>query len=78
MVLFGGTILLAYILDWLSTFQVTEGVFEIQLNMGIMPPFAFTLLGVIFYVALQTSLHVENDDMGWPALRHVYRTVTSK
>jgi len=39
-------------------------------------PFVIVLLGVVFYVALKTSLHVENDDAGWPTIRRLYRRLT--
>jgi hypothetical protein len=64
-----------YVLDWLSGFRMTDGIFEISLSWEIMPALAFVLLAVLFYIALQTSLVVENDDAGWPTIRRVYRKV---
>jgi hypothetical protein len=72
-ILYAGTFVSLYLLDWLSGLQVTDGVFEISLDWAVMPAVAFALLAVLFYIALQTSLLVENDDAGWPTIRRVYR-----
>jgi hypothetical protein len=64
-----------YLLDWLSGLSVTDGIFEVSMNWEIMPFIALFLIFILFYVALQTSLHVENDDAGWPTIRRVYRRV---
>lgn len=64
------------ILDWISDYPATDGIIEVTLNWDILSLLAIILLGVVFYVALQTSLHVENDDAGWPTIRRVYRRVT--
>ena len=74
--LLAGTFASMYLLDWLSGLPVTDGVFEVSLNWEVMPFLAFVLMAILFYVALQTSLHVENDDAGWPTIRRVYRRVT--
>ncbi|WP_255152932.1 hypothetical protein [Halorarius halobius] len=72
-ILYAGTFVSLYLLDWLSGLQVTDGVFEVSLDWAVMPAVAFALLAVLFYIALQTSLLVENDDAGWPTIRRVYR-----
>lgn len=72
-ILYAGTFVSLYLLDWLSSLQVTDGVFEVSLDWAVMPAVAFALLAVLFYIALQTSLLVENDDAGWPTIRRVYR-----
>jgi hypothetical protein len=71
------TLFALYILDWLSTLKITDGILEISMNWTIMPALAFVLFGILFYVALQTSLQVENEDAGWPTIRHVYEKITS-
>jgi hypothetical protein len=72
-ILYAGIFVSLYLLDWLSGLQVTDGVFEVSLDWAVMPAVAFALLAVLFYIALQTSLLVENDDAGWPTIRRVYR-----
>lgn len=72
---YGGILASLYVLDWLSGLQVADGVFEVSLNWAVMPALAFGLLAVLFYIALQTSLQVENNDVGWPTIRRVYRQV---
>ncbi|GAB3040046.1 hypothetical protein [Natronobiforma cellulositropha] len=75
--LFAGTIASLYVLEWMSGLQITDGVFEASLNPSVMPALAFGLLAIVFYIALQTSLQVENDDAGWPTIRRVYRRMTN-
>lgn len=75
-ILYAGIFASMYLLDWLSSLSITDGVFEVTLNWEVMPHLAFVLMAILFYVALQTSLHVENDDAGWPTIRRVYRYVT--
>ncbi|ACV12075.1 hypothetical protein Huta_1906 [Halorhabdus utahensis DSM 12940] len=72
---FGGIFVVIYILDGLSELEITDGVFEVSLNPGVMPSFALLLFAIIFYTALQTSLLVENGDFGWPTIRRVYRLI---
>jgi len=74
-ILYAGIFVSLYLLDWLSGLQVTDGVFEVSLDWAVMPAVAFALLAVLFYIALQTSLLVENDDAGWPTIRRVYQKV---
>ena len=62
-----------YVFDWLSSLPATDGIFEVSMNWTVMPAVAFGLLFVVFYIALQTSIQVENDDAGWPTIRRVYR-----
>lgn len=76
-VYFGGLFAGLHILEWMSTLQATEGVFEVSLSPGVMPALAFVLLAVVFYIALQTSMLVENEDAGWPTLRRMYRQLTT-
>jgi len=64
------------VLDWLSGFNVTDGIFTASVNWNILPYLALALMGVVFYIALQTSLLIENDDVGWPTIRRVYRRAT--
>jgi len=64
-----------YVLEWLSGLAVTDGIFEVTLNWDLMALLAFALMGVVFYIGLQTSLLVENEDAGWPTIRRVYRHV---
>ncbi|ACV11874.1 hypothetical protein Huta_1701 [Halorhabdus utahensis DSM 12940] len=77
-IFFGGIFVVFYILDWVSSLEVTDGAFEASINPGVMPALALVLFGVIFYIALQTSLLVENDDIGWPTIRRVYRLLSSR
>jgi len=65
-----------YVLEWLSGLAVTDGIFEVALNYDLMALLAFALIGVVFYIGLQTSLLVENDDAGWPTIRRMYRSMT--
>lgn len=74
-ILYASTFAGLYFLDWLSGLKITNGVFEVSLNWAVMPALAFVLLGVLFYIGLQTSLLVENDDVGWPTIRQIYRKV---
>jgi DNA-binding Lrp family transcriptional regulator len=62
-----------YVLEWLSGFPATDGIFEVTLNWDLMALLAFALMGVVFYIGLQTSLLVENEDAGWPTIRRMYR-----
>ncbi|AWB28361.1 hypothetical protein [Halococcoides cellulosivorans] len=73
----GGSFIAFYILDWMSTLEMTDGIFEVSLSPWAMPTLAIGLFAVIFYTALKTSLLVENDDIGWPTIRHMYRFVLS-
>ncbi|WP_076147123.1 winged helix-turn-helix domain-containing protein [Natrinema saccharevitans] len=73
--LYAGIFTGIYFLDWLSDFPMTDGVFEVSLIPEMMPALAFVSMAILFYVALQTSLHVENDDAGWPTIRRVYRHI---
>jgi hypothetical protein len=41
---------------------MTDGVMEVALGWSMMPILVGGLLAVVFYVALQTSLLVENED----------------
>jgi len=77
-IFFGSIFVVFYILDWVSALEVTDGAFEASINPGVMPALALVLFGVIFYIALQTSLLVENDDIGWPTIRRVYRLLSSR
>jgi len=72
-ILYTGIIAGMFLLDWLSGLPVTDGVFEASLNWEVMPFLTFALMAVLFYIALQTSLLVENDDAGWPTIRRAYR-----
>ncbi len=65
-----------FVLEWLSGLTVTDGIFTVSMNWNLLPYLAIILMCVIFYIALQTSLLVENDDAGWPTIRRVYRVVT--
>lgn len=71
-------LIIMYILDWLSSLPATDGIFRFSLNAELMPFLAFFYLGVIFYASLQTSLHVENDDVGWPTFRRLYQQVVDR
>lgn len=64
-----------YVLEWISTLPVANGVFEITTEPQLLSMLAMMLFVTIFYVALQTSLLVENDDLGWPTIRRVYRQI---
>lgn len=66
-----------FALEWVSTLPVTDGVFELTVEPELMAFIATLLFITIFYVALQTSLLVENEDVGWPTIRRVYRRITS-
>jgi ABC-type amino acid transport system permease subunit len=70
--IFGGM----FVLDWLSQLPVTDGIFEFAVEPWVMSPLAMLLFLAVFYVALHTSLRVENDDAGWPTIRRVYRQIT--
>jgi hypothetical protein len=72
-VLYGSVITSLYLLEWLSGLPMTDGVFEVALGWSMMPILVGGLLAVVFYVALQTSLLVENEDAWWPTIRRVYR-----
>ncbi|CQH61625.1 uncharacterized protein HHUB_3503 [Halobacterium hubeiense] len=74
-ILYAGTISGLYLLDWMSSLQVTDGVFELSLNWAVMPGLAFALLSVLFYIGFQTSLLVESNQAWWPTIRQVYRRV---
>ena len=71
-------LILMYILDWLSSLPVTDDIFRISLNPEVMPLLALFYLGVVFYTSLQTSLHVENNDAGWPTFRRIYRQIVDR
>ena len=73
--LYAGILASMFLLDWLSGFAVTDGVFEVTVIGELLPLLAFALMAVLFYIALRTSLHVENGDVGWPTIRRVYRHV---
>lgn len=76
-IVYAGTLAGLYALDWLSDLQMTDGIFEVTLNWAVMPSLAFGLLAILFYITLQTSLLVENEDAGWPTIRRVYRKIVS-
>lgn len=74
---FAGLFALMYVLEWLGNLNVTDGVFSASLHPNVMPTLAFVLLAVLFYVGLQTSLLIENEDAGWPFVRKLYRRIVS-
>lgn len=61
-----------YFLDWVSSLSVTGSTIDFTLNVDVLPSLAIFYLGVILYISLQTSLHVENEDAGWPMMRRIY------
>ncbi len=65
-----------FVFEWLSGLSATDGLFTLTMNWDILPYLALSLMGVVFYIALQTSLLIENDDVGWPTIRRVYHHVT--
>lgn len=73
---FGGIIAGMYLLNWLSSLRITDGILTANMDPSVMPAMALALLGVMFYIALQSSLIVENDGAGWPTIRRVYRRVS--
>ena len=73
---YGGVFVALYMLDWLSGFGFTDGIFALTLNWTVMPALAFALLGTIFYIGLQTTLHVEDNGSGLAAVRRFYDQVT--
>lgn len=68
-------LIVLYILDWLSNLPETDGIFNISLNVELTPVLALIYLSIVFYTSLQTSLHMENDDAGWPTIRRIYHQV---
>ena len=75
--LYGGFFAGLYVLDWLSGSPMTDGIFEVTLNWTVMPALAFGLLAVVFYIALQTSLHAEGSDRKWTAIQRVYQRLAN-
>jgi len=71
-------LIIVYVLDWLSSLPATDGIFTASLNAEIMPLLAFFYFGVIFYNSLQTSLHVKNNDVGWPTFRRLYQQIVDR
>ena len=74
---FAGLFVVMYVIEWLGSLRVTDGVFRASLHPNVMPTLAIVLLAILSYIALQTSLLIENDDLGWPTIRRIYRRVVS-
>ncbi len=64
-----------FILEWISMLPVAVGVFEITIQRELICVLTSILFLSIFYVSQQTSLLVENEDIGWQMIRHMSRVV---